>query len=127
MRTYGRIYVRDSQGAAIDPQPAGYPKWVEVDTDAAGFNDMVWLTTLIQTLKMFLGESPFYANYGIPANTAVIQQIAPDYYMARTQQQFAQYFASLILAREPGAKPTYRISVTTHQGVKLNVSVPVPV
>lgn len=116
MRTYGRITLQD-----------GSRRWVEVSTDAAGFNDMVYVTTLLQVLKLFLGESPFYANYGIPAKTSVIQQVAPDYYVARTQQQFAQYFANLVISKVGGlVTPTYRVNVTTHQGVRLNVSIPVP-
>lgn len=116
MRTYGRI-----------PNGAGGLKWVRVDTDAKGFNDMVWLTTLIQCLKLNLNESPFYANHGIPAKPSVIQQIFPDFYVARTQQQFAPYFASLIIAKEDASFPEYRVNVTTHQGVKINAAVPVPV
>ena len=55
MRTYGRVYAED-----------GSYTWVEVSTDANGFDDMVMLTTLAQVLKLNLGESPFYANFGIP-------------------------------------------------------------
>lgn len=116
MRTYGRIKQQD-----------GTLQWVVVETDPNGSNDMVYVTTLLQTLKLFLGESPFYANFGIPAKTSVLQQVAPDYYVARTQQQFAQYFANLVVSKVGGlVTPTYRVNITTHQGVKLNVSVPVP-
>lgn len=114
MRTYGRVY-----------NPDGTYTWTEVDTDANGFDDLPWLTTLIQCLKLNLSESPFYANYGIPAKPAVIQQVFPDFYVARTQQQFSQYFASLIVAKENLPDPTYTVNVTTHQGVKIEVSVPV--
>lgn len=116
MRTYGRINQVGGLGGT----------WVEVQTDANGFNDMVYLTTLIQVLKLNLGESPFYANYGIPARQAVIQQVFPDFYVTYTQTLFAQYFASLIVSKENNPEPTYNISVTTHQGVKLNYKVPVP-
>lgn len=116
MRTYGRT--QNSDGT--------WGPWQVVETDAAGRDDIVWVTTLCQTLKLFLNESPFYANYGIPSKTAIVQQVAPDYYVARTQQQFAQYFAALIVAKVPGATPTYNVNVTTHQGVKLNVNVPIP-
>lgn len=52
MRTYGR----DKDG-----------KWVTVTTDENGFNDSVYLTTLVQNLKLSPQESPFFANHGIPA------------------------------------------------------------
>lgn len=117
MRTYGRV-----------ANELGQLTWVEVDTDAVGFNDAVYITTLAQCLKLNLGESPFYADYGLPAHESVVTQIMPDFYVARTQQQFAQFFASLIVTKvsviaTPGsvraAPPTYRINVVTHQGAKL--------
>lgn len=108
MRTYGRI--------------SGV--WTEVQTDAEGFNDYVWLTTLIQCLKLSPGESPFYANYGIPAQQSVIQQIFPDYYVNLTQTQFSGNFASLIVAKVDGREPVYNINVTTHQGVTMAASIP---
>ncbi len=116
MRTYGRTYDAD-----------GLPTWVEVSTDAEGRNDFVWATTLCQVLQLNLNESPFYANYGIPAKTSLIQQVAPDFYVMRVQQQFSQYFANLVISRVPlAAAPVYRVNVTTNQGVKLNAEVPIP-
>lgn len=109
MRTYGR---------ATNPQ-TGVKTWVKVETDAHGYNDEVWLTTLAQTLKLNLGESPFFANYGIPAHASVMTQIFPDFYLAFTQQQFSQYFAALLITKESNPKPTYNIQVTTNQGVVL--------
>jgi hypothetical protein len=44
-----------------------------------------------------------------------------------TQQQFAQFFASLIITRNQQlTTPTYAVNVLTHQGVKLNINVPIP-
>jgi hypothetical protein len=86
----------------------------------------VWITTVIQTLKLNLGESPFFANFGIPAHTSLMQQIAPDYYAAFTQQTYGQYFSSLIISREQGATvPTYNVSITTNQGITLSSSIPI--
>lgn len=113
MRTYGRVNQVGGKGG----------QWTVVETDANGFNDAVWLTTLIQCLKLNLGESPFYADYGLPAHQAVIQQVFPDYYVALTQKQFAQYFASLIISKQPGRTPTYQANVTTQQGSKYIVQV----
>ena len=114
MRTYGRI---------IDPV-TGKKTWVTVQTASDGSNDYVWITTLLQVLQLNLNESPFYANYGIPDKEAVMMQIAPDLYVQRVQQQFAQYFASLIVARVAGTVPTYNVNVTTNQGVKVAVNIP---
>ena len=113
MRTYGRLY-----------DELGNPTWVEVTTDNNGFNDYVWLTTLIQVLFLGRGESPFYSDYGIPAQQSVIQQVFPDYYVALTQQQFSGYFASLTVAKLAGSDPHYRINATTQQGVPAGGPIP---
>lgn len=81
-----------------------------------GDDARVWLTTICQALKLGRGESPFWANYGIPAQQSVVTQVFPDYYMAQTQQQFSPYFLSLTLAKIPGRTPTYQINATTPQG-----------
>lgn len=132
MRTYGRIpvFVPGTNRQAIDPA-TGIPvtQWVEVDTSPDGFNDMVYVTTLCQVLKLGLGESPFYANSGIPSKTSIIQQVSPDFYVQQTQQQFAGFFANLSIPRiatppeyAPGT-PTYQVAVTTHQGFKINTKI----
>ena len=113
MRTYGRITNED-----------GTKTWVVVETTLEGFNDFVWITTLIQCLLLNLNESPFFANFGIPAKASVIQQVHPDFYVMQTQRQFAQYFANLIIAVEPGFTPTYKVNVTTRAGVKIAASIP---
>ena len=117
MRTYGRIY-----------ESLNNPTWVEVDTDANGYNDLVYVTTLCQVLKLNLGESPFFANFGIPAKTSVIQQVAPNFYAAKTQLQFSQYFANLLITPIPTpgnpSTPTYKVNVTTHNGSKITAEIP---
>lgn len=114
MRTYGRL-----------PNQDGTYRWVIVTTDANGYDDAVWLTTLAQCLKLNLNESPFYADHGIPAQPSVVQQIFPDFYVARTQTQFAAYFASLIVAKLDSPTPTYRVNATTHSGSKVVTDIPV--
>ena len=71
------MWALNPDGTKQKPQPAGYPYWVEVTTTPDGYNDLVWATTLCQCFLLNLGESPFYANYGLPAEQAIIQQIAP--------------------------------------------------
>jgi hypothetical protein len=118
MRTYGRT----------QDVLSGKKKWWVVTTDIGGFNDSVMLTALAQVIKLNLGESPFFADYGIPAHPSVVMQIFPDFYMARTQQQFSGYFASLILTSQPDAvdndgrpAPSYLINVLTHYGSLIGV------
>lgn len=112
MRTYGRVYDED-----------GTYQWVEVSTDANGYNDNVYLTTLCQVLRLGLGESPFFANYGIPAQQSVVTQVFPDFYVTQTQQQFAPFFKSIAILRVPGKTPQYNISVLTHSGALLTATV----
>lgn len=122
MRTYGRI--------VPDPLYPATKKWVEVTTDPNGYNDMVWLTTLIQVIKLNLGESPFFADWGIPAHPSVMTQIAPDYYMSLTQQRFASFFLLLVISRSDGfdsdgtPAPLYNVNVITTFGAQLTVKVP---
>lgn len=116
MRTWGRVTNQD-----------GSLSWKVVTTDANGFNDMVLITALCQVLLLNLGESPFYATNGIPAQQSVMQQIFPDYYVALTQQTFAPNFASLLISKITSPTPTYKVVVRTHQGVIINAEVPIPI
>lgn len=113
LRTWGR----DSNG-----------QWIEVTTDSNGNNDAVYLTTLIQNLKLNIGESPFFARNGIPAQQSVISQIFPDYWVSQIQNQFSGYFASLLISKLPTSVinhyPLYKINVLTHQGSSINIEVP---
>jgi hypothetical protein len=102
--------------------------WQQVTTDANGFNDLVNIVWLQQALKLNLGESPFYADWGIPAHVSAVTQVAPDYYANLTQQRFAGLFASLTISRTQGVRapspsvappPTYQVNIITHQGATL--------
>ena len=106
MRTYGRL-------------PDG--TWVQVSTDASGDSSNVWLTTLAQTIRLNLNESPFFGQYGIPAHQSVATQIAPDFYVAQTQTQFSPYFASLAIQRVPNVfPPAYRAKAVCFNGAVLD-------
>lgn len=99
--------------------------WTEVVTDSDGNDDYVYITNLIQVLKLSRNESPFFADWGIPAQLSVVQQVFPDIYVALTQAQFAPFFASLIIAKLPSPTPTYQVSIVTKQGVKFQATIPV--
>ena len=111
MRTWGRV--------------AGV--WTEVSTAPNGDNSEVWLTTLAQTLLLYLNESPFFANYGIPARQSIASQVYPDLYVQITQQQFAPYFASLSIIKIAAPYPKYLINVTTFAGATLSDEVAIPI
>ncbi|HUZ33904.1 MAG TPA: hypothetical protein VMV19_17620 [Xanthobacteraceae bacterium] len=113
MRTYARVRNAD-----------GTKTWITISTTASGDSSMVWLVTLCQVLLLNLNESPMFGNYGLPAQQSVMQQVAPDYYISRTQQQFAPYFASLLIAKISSNPPTYNIAVTTFAGASLNFALP---
>lgn len=134
MRTWGRITNQNTNSGAIGSFVIGASgigggfgdtQWVEVTTDENGFNDAVWLTTLAQVLKLGLNESPFFGNYGIPAQQSVVTQIPPDYYVTLTQQLFSQYFLALTLAKIPSLEPQYAINATANPGAILQSPVPV--
>jgi hypothetical protein len=116
LRTWGRPMNRDGTRGP----------WTVVTTAADGTNDLVYFTTLCQTLLLNLNESPFYADRGIPAHQSVMTQVFPDYYVIYTQQLFAQFFANLVITKLATPAPTYNVNATTHAGVKLNAAIPVP-
>jgi hypothetical protein len=128
MRTYGRT----------QDVLTGKKKWWVVTTDQNGFNDAVYLTDLAQVVKLNLGESPFFADWGIPAHPSVVTQIYPDFYVIRIQQRFAPRFASCIITPLPVAQgsadsfateqdgapaPRYYINVLTNYGAHIGVQV----
>lgn len=98
--------------------------WTEVTTDADGFSDEVYITTLIQNLKLNLGEDPIFANCGIPAQPSVLTQIFPDFYTYQTQSRFAQFFVNLTVQKVQSPTPTYNITVVTHAGAVIPISIP---
>lgn len=99
-------------------------EWVEVSTDGNGFNDAVWLTTLSQVLQLNLNESPMFGNWGIPSQQALTTQVLPDYYVMLTQQNFAQYFLSLLISKNVATDPDYNINITANPGAILKNPVP---
>ena len=128
MRTYGRT----------QDVLTGKKTWWVITTDTNGFNDSVWLTDLAQVCKLNLGESPFFADWGIPAHPSIVTQVFPDLYMVRTQQRFAPHFASCILTplpveqgsadsyatgQEGAPAPRYYINVLTNYGSRIGVAV----
>ena len=114
LRTWGRVYASN-----------GTYTWTPVTTDANGYNDSVYLTTICQVLSLNLGESPFYANYGIPAQQTVVTQVFPDYYALQVQTQFQSVFAQLTINRVQGSNPpVYQVNAVTHSGAILSQTVP---
>lgn len=113
MRTWGRT-----------TDEYGNRTWVLVETDANGHNDQVWLTTLCQWLRLNLGESPIYANSGIPAQQSIMTQIFPSYYATNAQTYFAPFFVSCRVQLVPNTiSPTYDVNVTTHLGAVISTQV----
>ncbi len=108
-----RVWGRDSNG-----------QWVEVATAPNGDNSAVYLVALIQALRLQPGESPFYANVGIPSQQSVLSQLFPDYYVNQIQQQYSQYFSSLLISRTANNPPTYRVDITTFTGATISRTVP---
>lgn len=119
MRVYGRVYNAD-----------GTYTWQTITTDQNGNNDAVYLTALLQCLKMGLGESPMYSTYGIPARQAVATQVPPDYYTNLVVSKFQPYFAMLSVTAIDatdgnGVKiPAYLISAVSHSGAVISMKVP---
>lgn len=113
IRTYGRV---------TDPK-SGARWWVTVECDTNDNPDSVYLTALIQTLKLNWGESPFFGDWGIPAHQSIVQQVFPDYYVLLTQKRYAPFFMSLGIMKQPVDTPTYTISVQFKSGAVISTTV----
>lgn len=111
-RVYGRV-LRDPL------KPDAGKRWVVVETDVNGYDDNVHVTALAQTLKLNLAESPFWANYGIPARQSIMQQYAPDFYITYIQQFYQQFFASVTVSKRRTFEPIYDMLVVTQTGAIL--------
>jgi hypothetical protein len=115
MRAWGRPVNSDGS----------YGPWTAVETQANGLNDAFYITALAQVLKLNMGESPLYANAGIPQFQTIATQTYPDFYIMRIQQQYALYFASLTIARVPGTvPPQYNVRAVTHSGAIVSQNIP---
>lgn len=103
-----------------------YGPWTAVSTQANGLNDAFYITALAQCLRLNMGESPLYANSGIPQIQTIMTQTYPDFYMSRIQQQYAQYFASLTIVRVQGTNPPqYNVRAVTHSGAVISENIPI--
>lgn len=103
MRIYGRQPVPYPPSGTVQSSTMDYGtyKWVVIETDADGYSDYVYITALVQCLRLVLQESPFYSQFGIPQAIDVHQQLQPDYYVNYIQSYFSQFFASLIISKRP--------------------------
>ena len=93
--------------------------WQEVTTDANGFNDDVYLTTLAQVLQSDINESWLFPEFGIPARASVIGNTHPDYFVERIRAYFMQFFPSINIARDTDIQtnnPIYYIDVLKNDG-----------
>jgi hypothetical protein len=103
-----------------------------VDTDENGYNDAVYVTALCQVLQLQTGESPIYADYGIPSQQSITTQVFPDMAVYLTQQRYANYFAFLKIAKVNELNqynvptPVYNVTVIAQSGSVINRQVPVP-
>jgi hypothetical protein len=113
LRTYGRVTDTKS----------GARWWVEVQSDLNDNPDSVYLTALIQTLKLNWGESPFFGDWGIAAHQSVMEQIFPDYYVLLTQKRYAPYFMTLGIVKQPLPTPTYSVTVQFKSGSVVSTTV----
>lgn len=117
--------------ARTAPDEYGNQTWVCVTPDPqTGNTDLLYFAALAQCLRLNLGESPFYADYGIPARQSVATQIPPDFFIARIQSRYSQFFASLVISRGPtiqqNRRPVvvYNCYALCHSGLVLNASIP---
>lgn len=101
-------------------QPDGTQQWKSVDNKQAS---IAWLQN---ALLLQLGESHFWADWGLPVTQNIVTQIWPDYYVNLTQNRFSDYFASLRITHDSTStedNPVYQVAAifpdgTTYQNGK---------
>ena len=105
----------------------GNKTWVVVQTDGNGDSSYVYVTALCQCLLLNYAESPFWANFGIPAKSSVLQQQAPDYFVSYIVSYFSKFFASLMVVKRPTPlgepTPIYDISAVFKNGVTYQTTI----
>lgn len=79
------------------------------------------IETLVNCLKLGLGESPFYANYGIPFFDAIETQVEPSVYVNRLREKFLGWFASIEIKIIDTA--SYEIDVMTIKGKRYGFTI----
>ncbi|UMM63143.1 hypothetical protein [Aristophania vespae] len=75
-------------------QSDGTRKWVAVTGNQA---IIAWLQN---NLLLQLGESPFYADKGLPVTQSLISRIWPDYYLNQLQEFFRDYVSTIQITRD---------------------------
>ena len=101
-------------------------RWYEVDVDANGFYDDIWLTTMAQVLASQLNESPFFPQYGIPSIDSITSRTHPDYWISKVKAQFAQYFTAISIVKTvdiTNDTPAYNIDVLKLNGSAASVTI----
>ena len=105
----------------------GNKTWVTVQTDANGDSSYVYVTSLCQCILLNFNESPFWANFGIPAKNSILQQQAPDYFIGNIVNYYSQFFASLLVVKQPttpgNPTPIYNISAVFKSGVTYQTTI----
>jgi hypothetical protein len=102
----------------------GTYQWVEVPQANNSDFSLGYLTTLCQVLQADLGQDPFFATYGIPTIKSLQTGVPPNLYVARTQAQFAPFFARLSIVYSTGTDgaPIYSITAVTFSGAVFTLS-----
>ena len=105
----------------------GNKTWVVVETDANGDSSYVYVVALCQCLLLNFNESPFWANFGIPAKNSVLQQQSPYYFFCNIVSYFSQFFASLLVKRRPttpgNPTPVYDIFAVFKSGATYQATI----
>lgn len=103
--------------------------WIEVTTDANGYNDEAMLTAFCQVLQLQPGESPFYAQYGVPSIQAVQSQLYPTANVYYMQQIYSPNFIALSVTptsqkeTNGAATPVYNVVAVANSGAILSAQV----
>jgi len=74
---------------------------------------MIWVTIVKHELQLRVGESPFYADAGIPAEDSIITQQEPDYHVNNVKRRYEAKFNAFDITKVSGQPLVYNIALTT--------------
>jgi len=77
---------------------------------------LIWVTIVKHELQLRVGESPFFADAGIPAEDSIITQQEPDYHVNNVKRRYEAKFRRFDIVKRSIVPLIYDIALTTRNG-----------
>jgi hypothetical protein len=80
------------------------------------------VTIVKHELQLRVGESPFFADAGIPAEDSIITQQEPDYFVNQVKARYQSKFNRFDISKISGNPLVYNIALTTKNNQTVNLT-----